>query len=130
MSRIRGKDTTPERLLRSALFRQGYRFRKHSKGIPGRPDVVHKGAQLAVFVDGCFWHGCPRHYRAPKTRREFWDWKIGYNRDLRKRKRSELERLGWLVLEMWECEVLENPELAASRVGVALEERKSTRKTH
>src|SRR5687768_13670459 len=80
MSRIRGKDTGPEIQLRKAVWKLGGRFRVHSKTIAGRPDMSNASARVAIFVDGCFWHGCPRHFRAPKTRREFWEEKIRRNK--------------------------------------------------
>ncbi|HYO69174.1 MAG TPA: very short patch repair endonuclease, partial [Archangium sp.] len=76
MSRIRGKDTSPERLLRSALWRAGLRFRLQSRTPYGRPDVVFSKARVAVFIDGCFWHGCPDHYVRPRTRNDFWSSKL------------------------------------------------------
>jgi DNA mismatch endonuclease, patch repair protein len=107
MSRIRGRDTRPELALRKALWRAGVRFRVDVRGLPGRPDVANRRAKFAVFVDGCFWHGCPWHFKAPKTRRAFWSEKIERN----KRKRIEVLRSfpqGWLVVELFECE-LEGP---------------------
>ena len=82
MSGIRGRDTKPEKLIRSALHRLGFRFRLQSKKIPGRPDLVLPKFRAAVFVHGCFWHGhdCPL-FRLPGTRRAFWDAKIKRNRE-------------------------------------------------
>ncbi|HUR25011.1 MAG TPA: very short patch repair endonuclease [Candidatus Thermoplasmatota archaeon] len=103
MGRIRGKNTKPELMLRRALHAEGVRFRVHDRTVPGTPDITHKGRRIAVFVDGCFWHGCPKHYSRPRSRQEFWDRKLAYNRDLRQRVRARLD--GWTVVEHWECEV-------------------------
>ena len=99
MSRIRGKDTKPELVLRRALTALGVRYRVHNRRVPGTPDLSHTGSRVAVFVDGCFWHGCPRHYRPPRSRVEFWARKLEYNRDLRKRVTARLS--GWNVLQIW-----------------------------
>jgi DNA mismatch endonuclease (patch repair protein) len=107
MSRIRGKDTAPELLVRSALHRAGYRFRLHRKDLPGRPDVVLPKYRTVVFVHGCFWH---RHKRCrfaytPKSRVAFWQEKFRRNVERDRRKALALRRLGWKVVTVWECEV-------------------------
>lgn len=106
MSRIRGKDTKPELLLRRGLHARGFRFRLHSRTLPGRPDLVFARFRAAVFVHGCFWHGhdCPM-FKIPATRTEFWAAKIAGNR---KRDTQVLESLalkGWRTLIIWECEL-------------------------
>lgn len=106
MSRIRDKDTAPERLVRSALHRAGYRFRLHSKKLPGRPDVVLPRYRTVVFVHGCFWHrhkGC-RYAYTPKSRVAFWNAKFDSNVERDRRNARELRRLGWKVVTVWECE--------------------------
>src|SRR5437879_6444622 len=85
MSRIRGKNTQPELLLQSNLRRSAVRFRTHARDVPGTPDIVLSNSRVAVFVDGCFFHGCPRHFQAPATRRSFWKRKLDQN----KRRREE-----------------------------------------
>jgi len=102
MSRIRGDDLKPEARLRAALRAAGVRFRRNARGLPGTPDVVLDAARLAVFVDGCFWHGCPRHCRMPKTRRRFWEAKFEVNRRRDARVRRALNRAGWSVMRVWE----------------------------
>jgi DNA mismatch endonuclease (patch repair protein) len=121
MGRIRGKNTKPELRLRRALHSQGVRYRVHDRSVPGTPDISHKGARVAVFVDGCFWHGCPEHYSRPKSRQEFWDGKLAYNHDLRARVKSRLA--GWKVVELWECQVAGNASAAASKVAKAMKAR-------
>jgi len=111
MSRIRSRDTGPERLVRSALHRAGYRFRLHRKGLPGRPDVVLPKHRTAVFVHGCFWHrhkGCRFAYM-PKSRVESWHEKFRRNVERDQRSTRELRKLGWKVVTVWECEA-DRPE--------------------
>lgn len=106
MSRIRAKDTRPERVVRSALHRLGYRFRLHRKDLPGTPDIVLPKHRLVIFVHGCFWHrhpGCRLAY-VPKTRPAFWSDKFATNRQRDRRHGAALERLGWRVVVIWECE--------------------------
>jgi len=107
MSRIRGKDTTPELLVRSALHRMGYRFRLHKKDLPGRPDIVLSRYKTVVFVHGCFWHrhpGCAQAY-TPKSRVSFWQSKFRQNVKRDVAVKAELHRQGWNVVVIWECEV-------------------------
>ena len=104
MSGIRGRDTGPERLIRSALHRLGFRFRLHAKSVPGRPDLVLPRYGAAVFVHGCFWHGhdCSL-FRLPGTRRQFWRAKIRRNAERDAEVALQLEQLGWRHLTIWEC---------------------------
>lgn len=116
MSRIRGQNTRPEVLLRRALWSRGLRYRLHYKTPVGKPDIVFPGPRVAVFVDGCFWHGCPDHYVKPRTRDEFWAAKLEGNIDRDRRQTIELETLGWTVIRLWEHEVRAQTEAAANRV--------------
>lgn len=118
MSRIRGKNTKPELRLRRTLHGMGVRYRIHDRSVPGTPDISHKGARVAVFVDGCFWHGCPQHYSRPASRQEFWDGKLAYNLDLRARVKAKLE--GWTVIEAWECQVRDDAASVATKVGASI----------
>lgn len=104
MSGIRGKDTGPERLVRSLLHRRGFRFRLHAKELPGRPDIVFPKFRAVVLVHGCFWHGhhCPM-FRLPGTRPEFWKAKIARNRVNDETNAQRLLDLGWRVAIVWEC---------------------------
>ncbi|PKL11037.1 MAG: very short patch repair endonuclease [Spirochaetae bacterium HGW-Spirochaetae-8] len=107
MSRIRGKNTRCELMVRRYLFAQGFRFRIHDKRFPGHPDLVLPKYHTIIMVNGCFWHGhkdC-RLYREPKTNREFWSAKILCNTLRDARILAELESLGWRVLIVWECEL-------------------------
>lgn len=105
MSGIRGVDTKPELIVRKALFASGFRFRLHRKDLPGRPDIVLPGRQVAIFVHGCFWHvhqGC-RYAKTPASRKEFWEVKLAANVARDSAKRDALLLKGWRVLIVWEC---------------------------
>ena len=107
MSSIRSKDTQPEIAVRRTLYRMGYRFRLHPKGLPGKPDVVLPKYRTVVLVHGCFWHGCrmcDRGMRVPKTNREFWVAKVAENCRRDKRVAHALEEAGWQVIVIWACE--------------------------
>lgn len=104
MSRVRGRDTRPEILVRRGLHAAGLRFRLQVRDLPGRPDLVFPRHRAAVLVHGCFWHGhhCPM-FRMPATRAEFWAAKIDGNRARDARTRQALLEGGWRVLTVWEC---------------------------
>lgn len=106
MSKIKGKDTKPELLVRSIVHRMGFRFRLHRKDLPGKPDMVFPKHRKVIFVHGCFWHAHPGCSRAtiPKSNTEFWLRKINGNKERDKRNISLLEELGWRPLVVWECE--------------------------
>ena len=104
MAAIRGKNTKPELIVRSALHRRGFRYRLHSRDLPGRPDVVLPKWNAVIFVHGCFWHGHDCHlYRLPATRTEFWQAKITRNRAVDARAIKALRKEGWRVALVWEC---------------------------
>ncbi|HZX78921.1 very short patch repair endonuclease [Lysobacter sp.] len=106
MSRIRGKDTKIELLVRRALHARGFRYRLGGAGLPGRPDVVLPKHKTAIFVHGCFWHGHDCHlFRLPKTRPEFWRLKIEGNRNRDSRALTMLSEMGWRYRVVWECEL-------------------------
>ena len=104
MSRIRGKDTKPEMVLRRGLHALGFRFRLHRQDLPGRPDLVFPARRAVIFAHGCFWHGhaCPM-CRMPDTRPEFWVAKITGNRRRDETAENTLLSMGWRVLVVWEC---------------------------
>lgn len=104
MSRIRGKDTRPELILRGALWKQGFRYRTSAK-LRGRPDIIFTKAKVVVFVDGCFWHACPKHLIWPKNNAAFWKAKIMGNKLRDKNVTKALKRDGWKVLRLWEHDV-------------------------
>ena len=107
MSRIRGKDTSLEIKVRSFLFKQGFRFRKNVKTLPGKPDVVLPKYHSVIFINGCFWHhhdDC-RLATVPKTRTEFWSNKFRVNIENDRKNKILLEEMGWKVLTIWECQI-------------------------
>jgi DNA mismatch endonuclease (patch repair protein) len=106
MSRIRGKDTKPEMVVRSALHRMGFRYRLHVRKLPGCPDIVLTKYRTVVFVHGCFWHrhrGC-RNCSMPTNNREFWRAKLEGNAVRDKTNARALRKQGWRVIVVWECE--------------------------
>jgi DNA mismatch endonuclease (patch repair protein) len=114
MSRIPGENTSPELLVRSLLHRSGFRFRVHRRDLPGSPDVVLPRHRVVVFVHGCFWH---RHSRCrlasmPKSRQEFWKSKFLDNVRRDRRVVSQLKKLGWRVIVIWECQTRDPLRLA------------------
>ena len=121
MAGIRGKDTEPERVVRRHLHRAGMRFRLHVP-LPGKPDVVLPKYRTALFVHGCFWHGCPYCTPTrPRSNRSFWDTKLKTNQERDRRKQQALEALGWTVVVCWECRIKENAAHEALRVKRVLE---------
>lgn len=106
MSAVKGKDTKPERMVRSAVHRAGFRYALHKKDLPGRPDLALTKYRIAVFVHGCFWHGhdCPRG-RRPTSNTQFWDKKLSDNISRDQRHRKELSSQGWRVITIWECQI-------------------------
>ena len=106
MARIRSVDTKPELFVRRALHAQGYRYRLHGRGLPGRPDLVFKKRRCAVFVHGCFWHrhGCKRT-TSPKSRQAYWQGKFTQNVERDRRNIRQLAEDGWQVFIAWECEI-------------------------
>ena len=141
MSRIRGKNTKPEILVRKGLHARGFRFRLHNKNLPGSPDIVLPKYGVAIMINGCFWHGhkeC-KYATKPKSNVEFWEAKIARNRHRDEVTEAHLQALGWHVVTIWECE-LKGKSLATSRLdelveeirtaGVALLERKNLFKSN
>lgn len=107
MSRIRGKDTKPEELVRKYLFSQGFRYRKNDARLPGKPDIVLPKYKTVIFVNGCFWHaheGC-RYFVWPKNNADFWKKKIESNVERDAKNYQLIKNLGWNVLIIWECEL-------------------------
>lgn len=107
MSRIRGKNTKPEELVRKYLFSKGFRYRKNVASLPGKPDIVLPKYRVCIFVNGCFWHGhegC-KYFVWPKNNAEFWENKIYQNvhRDIKNN--EKLTELGWKVIIVWECDL-------------------------
>jgi DNA mismatch endonuclease (patch repair protein) len=120
MRRVRQKDTPAEMRLRHALWRRGLRYYVHRRVEGTRPDIVFPRRRVAVFVDGCFWHGCPEHYVLPANNRSFWQNKLDriQNRDVQDSER--LRDAGWRVVRLWECEVFREQIDIVERVRMAV----------
>ena len=107
MSQIKGENTKPEKIVRSFLFSNGFRYRKNDKRYPGTPDIVLPRYKTAIFVNGCFWHkheGC-KYFVWPKNNAKFWKEKIIRNVQRDMDNYVKLEKLGWHVIIIWECEL-------------------------
>jgi DNA mismatch endonuclease (patch repair protein) len=118
MSRVRGKDTKPEWILRSALHRMGFRYGLHNGKLPGKPDLVLRKYNTVIFVHGCFWHrhpGCPKS-TTPKSNRAFWEEKFRRNVDRDARNRRLLKEAGWKVVVVWQCELYKRTVETIERV--------------
>jgi DNA mismatch endonuclease (patch repair protein) len=110
----RGRDTRPEKLIRSHLHSLGLRFRKHARPVPSlrcEADILFRRARVAVFIDGCFWHGCPEHGHTPRRNSDYWQAKISRNVERDRRHDRQLTDEGWKVIRVWE----HDPPAAASR---------------
>ncbi len=107
MSRIKGKDTRPEMIVRKFLFSKGFRYRLHAINLPGKPDIVLPKYRTVIFVHGCFWHGHENcsYFVIPKTRTDWWIGKINNTIALDKNRYIDLNSLGWKVITIWECEL-------------------------
>ena len=117
MARVRAKDTRPEMHVRKLIFALGYRYRLHAKDLPGHPDIVFRKLGKVIFIHGCFWH---RHSscalaRLPKSRLDFWIPKLEGNRKRDEKNRRALQREGWNVLTIWECQ-LKNSKRLGERI--------------
>jgi DNA mismatch endonuclease (patch repair protein) len=124
MSRVRSKDTKPEKLVRGLVHRMGYRYRLHDRTLPGKPDLVFPSRGKIIFVHGCFWHrhGSKCEYtRWPKSKLDFWKPKLEQNRRRDKLVGKELRKQGWRVLIVWECE-LKDQEKLRERMRAFLED--------
>lgn len=124
MSKIQGKNTKPELILRQSLWFTGLRYRLYYK-LPGRPDIVFVSARVAVFVDGCFWHGCPLHGVKPKTNSAFWNEKIQKNMDRDVRNTKQLKKEGWKVLRFWEHEIKQDIVKVTTKIAKTVMKQKA-----
>ncbi|MES2592190.1 MAG: DNA mismatch endonuclease Vsr [Bacteroidota bacterium] len=107
MSRIKGKNTKPEILVRKFLFSQGFRYKLHDRKLPGKPDIVLPKYNTLIFIQGCFWHGhkgC-KYFVIPKTRTEWWISKINTNISNDKNNMDLLRKIKWKIIEIWECDL-------------------------
>lgn len=116
MRAVRTKDTAPEKAIRLLLYRSGLRYRVNVQPVRNlnrRADIVFRSVKVAVFVDGCFWHGCPKHGTQAKANAEFWRKKIERNKERDAETNRLLKRAGWKVIRVWEHE---NPQQAAKKI--------------
>ena len=128
MSRIRSKNTTPEKVVRKELWFRGYRYRINDKRLPGSPDLVLPKYRAVIFINGCFWHGhrgCVK-YVAPKTNEEYWQAKVSRNIVRDELNTQRLDTLAWTVITVWECELSKkNIGTTISRIEKELQEAKT-----
>ncbi len=118
MSRVGGRNTLPEILVRKMAHGMGFRFRLHGKGLPGKPDMVFASRKAVVFVHGCFWHrheGC-KYATSPKSRKKYWNEKFEANVERDRRTVAKLRRMGWRVMTVWACEI-KRPATLERRLG-------------
>ena len=138
MSRIRSKNTTPEKIVRTELWHKGYRYRLNETCLPGKPDIVLSKYRTVIFVHGCFWHGhkdC-KYYTVPKTNTEFWKAKVARNQERDQEVWRQLEAKCWFVIIVWECqlkkahlsETIEAVSAEIRRNGEALKKAKEERR--
>ena len=122
MSKISGKETKPEILVRKFLFSKGFRFRKNVKNLPGKPDIVLPKYKVTIFVHGCFWHGhtCKRS-ALPETNHEFWQEKIEKNIERDNCNIYDLKEKGWNIIIVWQCEI-GNKAIRGFRLNKLIEE--------
>ncbi|MCU0440697.1 MAG: DNA mismatch endonuclease Vsr [Raineya sp.] len=107
MSRIKGKNTKPEMLVRKFLFAKGLRYRLHDKKLPGKPDIILPKYKTVIFIHGCFWHGhkgC-KYFVIPKTRTDWWLNKINKNKEKDNDSILKLNEEGWHIIVVWECDL-------------------------
>lgn len=131
MQAIRSRDTKPEKLLRQLVHAKGLRYRVAARPLPElrrTADMVFGPAKVAVFVDGCYWHGCPDHYVPPKTNSGYWSEKVLRNVERDRDTDQRLRDAGWLVLRFWEHDSAEDCALAvAAAVATRKAQQKKTR---
>ena len=123
MSRVRSKDSGAERALRSALHAEGLRFRLHRRVERVTVDIIFSGPKVVVLVDGCFWHGCPKHATYPKSNQHYWLPKLTENKDRDKRQSVRLRKAGWRVIRVWEHDCLPPTPRVVARIVEACRKR-------
>jgi DNA mismatch endonuclease, patch repair protein len=130
MSRICGRNTAPELIVRRLLWADGYRYRVNARVEGFKPDLVFPSCHLAVFVDGCFWHGCPTHYSPPVGNSTFWRAKLAENTARDRRQTDVLLAAEWQVCRVWECVIESNPERVIERIIAAIKGKRFRRPKH
>lgn len=115
MSRVKGTNTTPELMFRKLLHSTGLRYRLHYN-LPGKPDVAIVSKKVAIFIDGCFWHKCPKCFRPPKSNRDYWEAKIKGNLKRASAVNKKLKRAGWTVVRIWEHEAAQGIQKRVNKI--------------
>lgn len=107
MQSVKGKNSKPEKIIRSLIFNLGFRYRLHDSTLPGKPDLVFKTAKKAIFVHGCYWHrhNCKKGKSIPAVNKDFWEKKFNANRKRDKETQQKLKKMGWITLVIWECQI-------------------------
>lgn len=108
MSRVKSKDSSIEKILRKELWKKGFRYRKNSSKYFGKPDIILKKYKTVIFIDSCFWHGCPKHLRMPSSNQKYWKAKITKNKERDKDTNLYYEKNNWRTIRLWEHDILEN----------------------
>jgi len=123
MSHIRGKDTKPEIKLRKALHKAGYRYSLNYrfKELNFKPDIVMVSRKVCIFVDGCFWHGCPKCYKAPKSNKTYWVQKIKRNIERDKEQNTYLKKNGWKVVRVWEHQITKDLRRTVQKLLITIQ---------
>jgi DNA mismatch endonuclease (patch repair protein) len=130
MSQIRSRNTRPELMLRRALWKLGYRYRIGSKKLRGRPDIVFAQRRLAIFVDGCFWHRCPVHYREPVSNKAFWKTKISANVKRDRKVDAEIAGQCWVSLRFWQHQIQSELPAVIERISNHLRQPLEDKRIH
>jgi DNA mismatch endonuclease, patch repair protein len=120
MAKVKSKNTTPELKLRRRLYKLGFRGYRVNAKLPGSPDIIFTKAKLAIFVDGCFWHGCPKCYSLPKENIDFWKSKLNNNLKRDKKVNQQLSDMGWQVVRFWEHSIEKNIDDVIVKISVLL----------
>ena len=123
MKAIRSKDTTIELEIRRRLYKSGLRYRKNVSDLPGKPDIVFLKKRLAVFCDSCFWHGCDKHFRQPKSNEDYWHPKIKRNIERDKKILKKYQEEGWTVLRFWEHDIHTYPNKVVEKIKTTIKSR-------
>jgi DNA mismatch endonuclease (patch repair protein) len=120
MRSIRSKNTKIEIFLEKLLSKMGYRFSKNAKRLIGKPDIVFRRKQIAIFIDSCFWHGCPYHCRMPHSNRAYWNAKIRRNKERDKEVNNWYKNNDWIILRFWEHTIQNNIENCVKKIAQSI----------
>lgn len=124
MREVKSENTQLEIIVRSALWKRGLRFRKNVKSLPGKPDIVFSRLRLAIFIDSCFWHGCPYHFRMPKSNVNYWNEKINRNKQRDEELNKKYKEMNWKIIRIWEHEIMKDLESIIDKIEVIVEKNK------